>query len=73
MRNLTTITKEKFTKKLDDWHEEYKEFKINNTTNAIDGEVFSPIFALSLFSRFKILFHILDIYVDIFGTIFFMS
>ena len=86
MRNLTTTTEEKFTKKLDDWHEKYKDilleksinpttkkasythpkvvsaynslrrnlpylftyqkytdFKINNTTNAIDGGVFSPM------------------------------
>ena len=25
MRNLTTTTEEKFTKKLDDWHEKYKD------------------------------------------------
>ena len=86
MRNLTTTTEEKFTKKLDIWHEKYKDvlleksinpttkkasythpkvvsayrslrrntpylftykkytdFKINNTTNAIDGGVFSPM------------------------------
>jgi len=86
MRNLTTTTEEKFTQKLDDWYEKYKDtllektinpttekasythpkivsayksirrnlpylftyqkytdFKINNTTNAIDGGVFSPM------------------------------
>lgn len=86
MRNLTTTTEEKFTKKLDAWYEIYKDtlyeksinpttkkasfthpkivsayrsirrnlpylftykkytnFRIDNTTNAIDGGVFSPM------------------------------
>ena len=86
MRNLTTTTEEKFTKKLNNWYEKYKDilleksinpttkkasythpkiisaykslrrnipylftykkytnFKIDNTTNAIDGGVFSPM------------------------------
>ena len=86
MRNLTTTTEEKFTKKLDVWYEKYKDvlleksihpttkkasythpkivsayrslrrntpylftykkypdFNIDNTTNAIDGGVFSPM------------------------------
>jgi hypothetical protein len=86
MRNLTTTTEEKFTKKLDIWYAKYKDillersinsetqkasythpkvvsayrsirrnipylftyqrypyFKINSTTNAIDGGVFSPM------------------------------
>ncbi len=86
MRNLTTTTQEKFTEKLDDWYEKYKDilleksinqttkkasythpkivsayrslrrnipylftykkypdFNIHNTTNAIDGGVFSPM------------------------------
>ena len=86
MRNLTTTTEEKFTKKLDEWYAKYKDtllekstslttkktsythpkivsaykslrrnipylftykkypvFNINNTTNAIDGGVFSPM------------------------------
>ena len=86
MRNLTTTTEARFTKKLDEWYEKYKDilleksineatqkvsykhpkivsayrsirrnlpylftyqkyknFRIDNTTNAIDGGVFSPM------------------------------
>jgi len=40
MYNLTTTNQKNFTKKLDEW---YKNIIIHNTTNSIDGGVFSPM------------------------------
>jgi len=33
MRNLTTTTEEKFTKKLDDWHAKYKDILLEKSIN----------------------------------------
>ena len=49
MYNLTSTTQTIFTKKLEEWYDKYKEFLnqkkliIPNTTNSIDGGVFSPM------------------------------
>ncbi|MFT5835377.1 MAG: hypothetical protein ACI9RG_000266 [Sulfurimonas sp.] len=38
---LTQTTKKNFTQKLDEWYENYKYLSISNTTNALEGGVFS--------------------------------
>ncbi len=40
MYNITSTTQTIFTKRL---NEKYKEYKMHNTTNAIDAGVFSPM------------------------------